>query len=313
MTTKTNAVDTTASPAATTGALELAPDAGDIIRRIGAVESEWDDLDDLDLIPDAAGRVPFIKTNGNIDGGLYRNDEKVDEILCVIAMRSKSRAKFEKTWDEDKNARPECWSSNGLVPDATVAEPKHDKCATCPFSFEHASEAERKTACRSNVELLAYVPDENDIEIMRFRIGGISVKHAMRYWDSFRTRIPKKHPIGFVTKVTMVPEVTDNGNKLAVHFERVKELTREQAEVFIVDAKRRKAMWQQMIADDVVSADAQAVDGGDQGDPFADAPRSGNETRAAVDPETGEIIGATPAAVTVDSNGYSADDAEAPF
>lgn len=307
MTTKTNAVDTTASPAAPTGALELAPDAGELIRRIGAVESEWDDLDDLDLMPEGAGRVPFIKTNGNIDGGLYRNDQKVDEILCVIAMRSKSRAKFSKTWDEDKTARPECWSSNGLVPDASVAEPKHDKCATCPFSFEHADPADRKTACRSNVELLAYVPDENDIEIMRFRIGGISVKHANRYWDSFRTRIPKKHAIGFVTRVTMQPEVTDNGNKLAIHFERVKELTREQAEIFIVDAKRRKGMWQQMIADDVVDVSAQASDGADQGDPF-DAPPVFNGQP--VD-ENGEIGATAPATAAVRNDGYSPN--EEPF
>jgi hypothetical protein len=280
------------------GQLAVPETAGDIIHRIGEVESLWDDLDDLDLIPDAAGRVPFIRTNGNIDGGLFIDDQPVEFVDCVIASRSRSRAFFEKPWDEDKNARPVCWSSNGIVPDDTVANKQNDKCAGCPMSFEHTPEDQRKRACRSNIELLAYVPDANDIAIMRFRIGGISVKHAMRYWASFQTRIPKKHPIGFVTRVTMAPEVTPNGNKLAVHFERIKELAREEVEVFIVDAKRRKAMWQQMIADDVTAADAQASDGADQGDPF------GSDAGVAVDAETGEIR-------PVNADGYT--DEESPF
>lgn len=298
----TTTVDTTSTDKPS--ALAIPDAAGDIIRRVGEVESLWDDLDDLDLIPDAAGRVPFIRTNGNIDGGLFIDDERLDYVDCVIAARSRSRAYFEKPWDEDKNARPVCWSSNGIVPDETVPHRQADKCATCPMSFEHTPEDQRKRACRSNVELLAYVPDANDIAIMRFRIGGISVKHAMRYWASFSTRIPKKHPIGFVTRVTMVPEQTPNGNKLAVHFERVKELAREEVEVFIVDAKRRKAMWQQMIAEDVIDATAQAGDGADSAGPFDDARQ--------VDTDTGEIT--TPAAArpaAVAGQGYVAD--EEPF
>lgn len=269
------------------GALAVPDTAGDLIRRVGAVESLWDDLDDLDMIPDASSRVPFIRANGNIDGGLFVDDQRVDEVLCVIAARSRSRAKFEKPWDEDKNARPICWSSNGIVPDDNVPQRQSDKCATCPMSFEHTPEDQRKRACRSNIELLAYVPDTSDIAIMRFRIGGISVKHAMRYWASFSTRIPKKHPIGFVTRVTMEPESTPNGNKLAVHFERVKELSRDEVEVFIVDAKRRKAMWQQMIAEDVIDTNAQAGDGIDLTGPFDDTPAAASDRT--VDPSTGEI------------------------
>lgn len=252
--------------------LPVIPDKpGELLARVNQVEALWDDLDDLDLVPAGAGSgVPFIKTNGNIDGGLFLDGEHVDEVLCVIPSRSISRSKFDKTWDEDKTARPTCWSSNGTVPDEGVPDKRSDLCATCPVSYEHATD--RKTACKRNLELLAYVPDTNDIRIMRFRIGGISFKHAMNYWASFRTRIPKKHPVGYITKVTMVAEETSNGNKLAAHFERYRELERDEVAIFIADARSRKAMWQAMVSEDITEASAQPVETerSETNEPFGD-------------------------------------------
>lgn len=269
------------------GALVVPETAGSLLHRINEVEADWDDLDDLDMVPagGAGSAVPFIKTNGNIDGGLYVDDVKVDEVLCVIASRSVSRSKFEKTWDEDKNARPICWSSNGLTPDESVPEKQSDKCVTCPFSFEKLGNT--KQTCKKNLEILAYLPKVDELDIMRFRFGGISVAPANAYWNSFSTKIPKKHPIGFITRVTMRPVETANGNKLAARFERVEALPREGVEAVIADARRRKAMWQQMIAEDVTSAHAQADDGNGAPGPFDDEPPF---EAPAADPETGEII-----------------------
>lgn len=286
--------DTMPVPADTrpVGSLAVPETAGSLLHRINEVEADWDDLDDLDMVPagDNASSVPFIKTNGNIDGGLTIDGVEVDEVKCVIASRSVSRSKFEKSWDEDKNARPVCWSSNGLTPDDTVAEKQSAKCATCPFSFEIFGPNKKIVngvmvqPCKKNLEVLAYLPNVGELDIMRFRFGGISVAPANDYWNSFSTKIPKKHPIGFITRVTMRPKPTANGDKLAAHFERGEQLPREGVETLIADARRRKAMWQKMIADDVTSAAAQSTDGGETPSPFDDEPPF-----AAVDTETGEI------------------------
>lgn len=284
------------------GTLAVPETAGSLLHRINEVEADWDDLDDLDMVPagDSAGGVPFIKTNGNIDGGLTVDGVEVDEVLCVIASRSVSRSKFEKPWDEDKNARPICWSSNGLTPDDTVVEKQSAKCATCPFSFEVRGNT--KQTCRKNLEVLAYLPKTGELDIMRFRFGGISVAPANAYWNSFSTKIPKKHPIGFITRVTMRPVETPNGKKLAAHFERVEQLPREGVETLIADARRRKAMWQKMIADDVTSAAAQSTDGGDTPGPFDDEPpfepasSAVNSVGISYDTGSGEVITAEAAA-----------------
>lgn len=286
-------VDTDSRPV---GALAVPETAGTLLTRINEEEALWDDLDDLDMVPDRESTgVPFVKTDGNIDGGLYMDGQLVDHVDCIIASRSVSRSKFEKTWEEDKNAHPICWSSDGLTPDDNVPEKQSDKCASCSWSFEKMGNT--KLTCKKNLELLAYFPGDGELDIMRFRMSGISVAPGNTYWNSFSARIPKRHPIGFITRVTMVPKETANGRKLAAHFERVEPLQRDAVEAVIADARRRKAMWQQMIAEDVTSAGAQADDGNGAPGPFDDEPPFVEEApKVPVDfakyanSETGEII-----------------------
>lgn len=295
---KSNVPAPVEAPAREVGELAIPEQAGNILSRVGAAESEWDGLDDLDMVPAAQAGIPFFRTSGKLDGGLLDAEgNQVPEVFAVLAARSLSRSYFPKSFDEDPNGRPVCWSTDGVKPAEGVPEPQAASCTGCAKSFEAGGK------CRKNLEMLGYLPatdNSGEVEILRFRWGGISFAPAKRYWDSFTTRIPKKHPVAYVTRITMEPTKTDKGTFLAARFERVKELARNEVEVFIADARRRKSLWQQMIAEDVADAAAQAGDEDHRAGPFDDepapaapvpaAPVSAAPVPAGVDAETGEIV-----------------------
>lgn len=303
----------------TTGQTELGnglavPDepgtAVSILSKVGSVESEWEGLDDLDMAPDPAG-IPVIKIGRKADGTggikLSGDDDTTEHIQFVWAARGLSRVKFEGEYDAAKPAKVMCRSVDGVKPDdhqplwtttvehidgdhvvSTSSEYNApDACVACPFSFENATD--RKTACRKSMEALVYLQQPGDdsgaVRVARFRFGGLAYKAAKHYWDSFRYRIPKIPAVAFVTEMTLEKEKTDNGIFYVPHFERDYQLARQEAEVFITDARGRVAQWKSVIAEDLADqiGDVAAVP---ETGPFDEAP-------SGWDPETGaEIVDA---------------------
>ena len=67
------------------GALAVPESAGLLLTKINEEEALWDDLDDLDMVPNAESTgVPFVKTDGNIDGGLYMDGQLVDHVAGLL-------------------------------------------------------------------------------------------------------------------------------------------------------------------------------------------------------------------------------------
>ena len=67
------------------------------------------------------------------NGNEIRLKETELDVIIVGANPGLSKTYYERAWDpDDEPAAPDCWSMDGTFPDESIADPIHDKCATCP-------------------------------------------------------------------------------------------------------------------------------------------------------------------------------------
>jgi hypothetical protein len=282
MTTKTTQLDTTND-----ALLPAVRSDNHILAHLNAVEDEYADVDFGDM-DDEGQYVPSIKLGRKCDGtGGFEvgSGERVMEIDIVLAKRGTSRILFDGDYNPNDKKPPLCRSSDGAKPDARVANPVSTSCHGCPMSFEAGG------SCKKSSEVMGYLPDGDDEGVVRFariRFGGMAASAFMRYWTSFKNRMPVRPPISYITHVTLEPKPTLNGNFLVPHFSRLRGLSRAELEVFHVDSKKRTAEWRHLIETDD-TLDDEATVKADAG-PFDDGKGVDFTWRAeSVDPETGEI------------------------
>ena len=104
--------------------------------------------------------------------------------------------------------------------------------------------------------------------VVRLRFSGMSFGPARAYWESFKTRLPKRPPIAFVTSITLEEKETDNGTFLVPVFRRVDDIDRAGAAPILEARELRKLEWQHAVATD----ERPAVDDVPADGPF-DGPR----------------------------------------
>jgi hypothetical protein len=89
---------------------------------------------------------------------------------------------------------------------------------------------------------------------------------ARAYWQSFKTRLPRRVPISVLTKITLEEKPTDNGTFLVPKFTRERELTIDDARPIIESRTAMTGEWtEQLATDDRAPVTEAAPDG-----PFAD-------------------------------------------
>lgn len=260
---------------------EVTPPAGQVSGSVPALLDEtgnalalvqddpWSDVGDGDLVPDSAttAGIPRLAVNRKSDGGFV--DESTGEVFRTLDFvwmaRSQTRAWWPEAFGKGDDA-PACRSNDGLTPEANSPaqqdewEPPVDQktkqpitvkpaktCAECPHSRWNGDEP---PSCALALEAMIGVPnfDEHAVELYRLRFSGMGYGPARRYWETFSARLPKRPPIAFVSRVTLEPEQTDNGVFLRPKFERLYELTREQAAPIINERDRRIGEWQEIVA-----------------------------------------------------------------
>lgn len=90
-----------------------------------------------------------------------------DPYMDVVVLRANpgvSRAYYTKKYDPNaEDQSPDCYSSNGVVPDADVAKPQCSNCAECPHSQwgSRINDLGNKVKACSEVKRLAIVPRSN--------------------------------------------------------------------------------------------------------------------------------------------------------
>jgi hypothetical protein len=117
------------------------------------------------------------RTNGDGD------TEPVPIVSIVVLDHNKgrSRAYYAGAFEDGKNAAPDCYSGDGVVPDAGVKEPCASTCATCPHSVKGSkiTEAGKQTTACSPFKRVAVVPSQGigKHKVMLLRLAQTSV------WD----------------------------------------------------------------------------------------------------------------------------------
>lgn len=103
--------------------------------------------DDNDLTAHASLSFPVISIKGKVftvvrDGDRHpmmnpKDPESPANYLDIVLVKSnpnKSKAYYDQAFKEGEDIKPRCFSNDGKHPDASVAQPCSQSCATCPYN-----------------------------------------------------------------------------------------------------------------------------------------------------------------------------------
>ena len=69
---------------------------------------------------------------------------------------------------------PDCWSADGDLPDASVAEPQAKSCATCPQNIKGSGQGESR-ACRFSQRLAVVLANDLEGDVMQLTLAATSI------------------------------------------------------------------------------------------------------------------------------------------
>jgi len=100
------------------------------------------------------------------------------EVVVLRVNKHKSKVFYAKGWKEGDDGKPDCFSNDGLKPDASVEKPQAKSCATCPKNAWGSKVTESGTkvkACSDSIRAAVAAP--NDVnDPMLLRIPAASMK-----------------------------------------------------------------------------------------------------------------------------------------
>ena len=111
------------------------------------------------------------------------------EVVVLRANSNRSKIFYAKGWKEGDDSRPDCYSADGIKPDASIEKPQAKSCATCPKNVWGSKTTESGTkikACTDSVRLAVVAPDAVD-DPMLLRVPAASIK-AWREFGSVCAR-----------------------------------------------------------------------------------------------------------------------------
>lgn len=120
----------------------------------------------------------------SIKGGVFRLvhdgkevsqiDDRHLDVVIVNAAPKVSRIFFAKKWDADSTTGPDCWSSDGNVPDKEVTAPQGENCANCDMNAKGSGTGEMK-ACRYQQRLAVVLADDVEGDVLQLSLPATSI------------------------------------------------------------------------------------------------------------------------------------------
>lgn len=103
------------------------------------------------------GRVFRLVVNGE---EMSKNESNSMEVVIVNASKDISRSFYAGAYDQKaETTAPDCWSPDGVKPDASVLKPQHSNCKDCPKNIK-GSGAGGSRACRFSRRLALALPSD---------------------------------------------------------------------------------------------------------------------------------------------------------
>ena len=105
---------------------------------------------------------------------LTSNSESLN-VVIVNAARDVSRTFYAKAYNPKEDATiPDCWSNNGVAPDATVEEPQHHNCTECPQNVKGSGTGGMR-ACRHFRRVAVALADDVGGDVYQLQLASKSI------------------------------------------------------------------------------------------------------------------------------------------
>jgi hypothetical protein len=131
------------------------------------------------------------------------------EVVLIKANRNFSKTYYAKGYVEGSDAKPDCFSNDGIAPDASVQNPQAKKCAVCPknvWGAKVSDEGKKLKACQ-DVRRVAVAALNALDDPMLLRVPPASLKGLASYARDVLE--PRKVSYNAVlTKVRFAPEAS---------------------------------------------------------------------------------------------------------
>lgn len=159
------------------------------------------------------GKVWRIKKGGEEQPYLDSDGDPVPalELVLLRSLERPSKTFYRESFSEGSNAKPDCWSSNGLVPDSNVPTPVSKQCVNCPnnaWGSKFTPDGKQTRAC-SDVRRVAAAFDYQikevadgkrgiqDVDVLLLRVPAASLNNLKDYAE--RVLKPKGLPYYVLT------------------------------------------------------------------------------------------------------------------
>jgi hypothetical protein len=105
---------------------------------------------------------------------LTSNSESLN-VVIVNAARDVSRTFYAKAYNPKEDAAiPDCWSNDGVTPDATAEAPQHHNCAECPQNVK-GSGTSGSRACRHFRRVAVALADDIGGDVYQLQLASKSI------------------------------------------------------------------------------------------------------------------------------------------
>jgi len=149
----------------------------EIVDRIEELRESLESFDNL--------RLPVIKITK--DGFVFlEGEEPVDSFTGVMIFTKQSNVYYQKAYRSGNSAPPDCYSSDGRIPDADVEKPQHTNCKSCPYNQFGSSPNGEGKACKNTRPTFFLVG--GSLLPMVLRIPPTSLKNIQKYVMSVASR-----------------------------------------------------------------------------------------------------------------------------
>jgi hypothetical protein len=96
------------------------------------------------------------------------------DVVIVNAAPKVSRTFYAGQFVEGQATAPNCWSADGDLPDASVAEPQAKSCATCPQNVKGSGQGDSR-ACRFSQRLAVVLANDIEGDVMQLTLAATSI------------------------------------------------------------------------------------------------------------------------------------------
>jgi len=120
----------------------------------------------------------------SIRGGVFRmvvggkevaqNDDRAMNVVIVKAAEKTARSYYGGTYVEGQNSSPDCWSNDGITPDAKVKSRQSSNCQNCPQNIKGSGQGDSR-ACRFSHRLAVVLEGNMEGDVYQLTLPAQSI------------------------------------------------------------------------------------------------------------------------------------------